>query len=306
VSATRAAPDGFASVLALLQNLTLRSPIQLTDDNPLRHTVHRWTATALARRTAPDTLRQAHHRAARYWRWRVATVPQSRAQDIEELLEARYHHHQAEEIDAAVAVTADVCNQLNIWGAWRREEQLCRETLTWVPERSSQAAVFLHALGIIAQERGAYDEALEWYRRSLALAEELGNRAGMASSYGQIGVLFTTRGTPDAAVSWNLRSLLICMELRSPAVRTNLHWLTQQRQMLGETRFLGLLREQLSEDDVQVLLRQLDDFASNAQNDAGETATEVQGAHAEEPGDRASATGPETLSAPPPELPPEA
>jgi hypothetical protein len=190
-------------------------------------------------------------------------MPQSRMQDVEDLLEARYHHHQAGEIDAAVEATANVCAQLHTWGAWRREEQLCRETLTWVPEQSTQAAAFLHQVGIIAQLRGAYDEALEWYRRSLALKEELGDRAGMATSYGQIGVLFTTRGTPDAAVSWNLRNLLICMELRSPAVRTNLHWLTQQRQMLEETRFLGLLREQLSEDDVQALLRLLDDFASN-------------------------------------------
>jgi tetratricopeptide (TPR) repeat protein len=205
------APDGFANVLALLQNLTLLSPVQLTDDDLLRHTVHRWTAAALARRTALDILRQAHHRAARYWRWRIATVPQSRTQDIEELLEARYHHHQAGEIDAAVAVTAEVCTQLDTWGAWRREEQLCREMLTWVPERSTQAAAFLHQLGRIAELRGAYDEALAWYRRALALEEELGDRAGMARSYGQIGVLFTTHGTPDAAVSWNLQSLLICI-----------------------------------------------------------------------------------------------
>ena len=103
-----------------------------------------------------------------------------------------------------------------------------------------------------------------------------------------------------------LRSLLICMELRSPAVRTNLHWLTQQRQMLEETRFLGLLREQLSEDDVQALLHWLADFASNAQDDRVEAAAEGQGAHAEELGDLASAASSETLSAPPPELPPEA
>ena len=38
---------------------------------------------------------------------------------------------------------------------------------------------------------------------------------------------------------------------------------SQQRQMLGEARFLDILREQLSEDDVQVLLRLLDDFASS-------------------------------------------
>jgi hypothetical protein len=116
---------------------------------------------------------------------------------------------------------------------------------------------------MIAERRGDYDKALEWYRRSLTLREELGDRAGMARSYGQIGMLFTTRGMPDAAVSWNLRSLLIHMELRSPVVRNDLHWLTQQRQMLGETRFLGLLREQLSEDDAQALLHLLDDFASN-------------------------------------------
>jgi hypothetical protein len=111
------APDGFTNVLALLQDLTLLSPVQLTDDDLLRHAVHRWTAAALAHRTASDILRQAHHRAARYWHWRVATVPQSRTQDLEELLEARYHHHQAEEIDAAVDATESVCVQLDTWGA---------------------------------------------------------------------------------------------------------------------------------------------------------------------------------------------
>ena len=207
------APDGFASALALLQSLTLLSPVQLTDDDLLRHTVHRWTATALARRTAHDILRQAHHCAARYWRWRVATVPQSRTQDIEELLEARYHHHQAGEIDEAVAVTAEVCTQLDTWGAWRREEQLCRETLTWVPERSTQAAAFLHQLGIIADLRGAYDEALAWYRRSLALAEELGDRAGMARSYHQLGIIAEERGAYDEALAWYRRSLALEEEL---------------------------------------------------------------------------------------------
>lgn len=308
------APDGFADALELLQDLTLLSPVQLTDDDLLGHAVHRWTAVALTRRTAPDVLRQAHHRAARYRRWRVATVPQSREQAIEDLLEARYHHDQAGEIDAAVWATGHVCTQLDTWGAWRREEQLCRETLTWVPERSLQAGASLHQLGNIAYNRGAYEEALDWYhrslalfeelgyragmakayyqfgriaearrayeealdwyRRSLAIEEELGNRAGIAASYSQIGVLFTTRGTPDAAVSWTLQSLLIRMELRSREIHINLHWLTQQRQLLGETRFLDLLREQLSEDDAQAFLRRLDDFASSTQDDAVETADE--------------------------------
>jgi len=81
----------------------------------------------------------------------------------------------------------------------------------------------------------------------------------MAASYSQIGALFTTRGAPEAAVAWSLRSLLIRMELSSPAIRTDLHWLAQQRQQLGDTRFLGLLREQLSEKDAQTILRLLND-----------------------------------------------
>ena len=163
-----------------------------------------------------------------------------------------------------------------------------------------------HQLGMIAQERGAYDEALEWYRRSLALNEELGDRAGMAMSYGQIGALFTTRGTPDAAVSWTLRGLLLHIELRSPAIRTTLYWLTQQRQLLGEARFLALLHEQLSKNDAQAILCQLDDFASSAQGDAVQTIAEVQGVQAEELGDHVAVASPEQLSAPPAVLPPEA
>jgi hypothetical protein len=76
-----------------------------------------------------------------------------------------------------------------------------------------------------------------------------------------------TRGVPDVAVAWTLRSWLVHVELGSPEIHRDLYWLTQQRQMLGEARFLDILREQLSEDDVQVLLRLLDDFASSVQGD---------------------------------------
>jgi tetratricopeptide (TPR) repeat protein len=139
---------------------------------------------------------------------------------------------------------------------WSRKALGLREKLG---DRAGMAASY-HQLGNIAQERGAYEEALAWYRRSLALNEELGNRADMAASYSQIGALFTTRGAPEAAVSWSLRSLLIRMELSSPAIRTDLHWLAQQRQQLGDMRFLGLLRKQLSEKEAQTILYLLNDL----------------------------------------------
>jgi hypothetical protein len=96
-------------------------------------------------------------------------VPKSRTQDLEELLEACYHYRQAGELDAAVEVTAYVCAQLDTWDAWRREEQLGRETLTWVPERSTQTAAFRSQLGRIAQVRKSWATARAWRVRMAIL-----------------------------------------------------------------------------------------------------------------------------------------
>ena len=50
-----------------------------------------------------------------------------------------------------------------------------------------------HQLGIIAQDRGRLEEAEDWYRKSLAIKEELGDRPGMAITYGQLGLLAEAR-----------------------------------------------------------------------------------------------------------------
>jgi tetratricopeptide (TPR) repeat protein len=155
-----------------------------------------------------------------------------------------------------------MCSQLDTWGAWDRERHLCQEVLTWIPKRSQKAAAFVHQLGIIAQNRGAYEEALEWYRKSLAILEEVGDRAGMASSYGQIAVFLTERGTPEEGLPLTLRGLAIHLELGSPNVRIDLRWLTRQRELLGEERFLSILREQLDEGGVKAVLDLLEKFAT--------------------------------------------
>jgi tetratricopeptide (TPR) repeat protein len=193
-------------------------------------------------------------------------------------------------------------------GAYEEALEWYRRSLTLEEKLGDRVGIArsYHHLGNIAYLRGAYEEALEWSCRSLALAEELGNRSGIAASYSQIGVLYTTRGTPDAAVPWNLRGLLLHLELHSPEIRIDLYWLAQQRQQLGEIRFFGLLREQLSEKDAQTILRLLDDFASSAQGDTVETIAETQGVQAAELGDYTRATSPEPLSAPPSGPPPKA
>lgn len=204
-------PEGAPRALRLLERLGLLS--RMAGDDGTVHQVHRWTASALEKETAPEILRDAHRRAARFWRWRVDRMPQSREEDIEQLLEARHHHYMAGDVDQAVMTTGWACRQLDTWGAYGREEQLCREVLQWVPERSGDGAIYLHQLGNIALQRGSFEEADAWYRKSLAVHEELGNRAGMAGCYHQLGMLAQTRGSYEEALALYHQSLEISEEL---------------------------------------------------------------------------------------------
>ncbi len=190
------APAGFASAKQRLLDLSLLAPVRFADTDEQMFLVHRWTAAALEKRASTDERSAAHQSAAAYWRWRVANTPQSRERDIDDLLEARHHLHELGDIEAVYSVSSDVILQLETWGAWEWEVRLIRETLAWMPGIDEAAALLgadrsadsITMLGMVAQQRGDYEAALDWYRQSLAINEQLGNRAGMATSYHQLGM----------------------------------------------------------------------------------------------------------------------
>jgi hypothetical protein len=98
-------PEGLNEAIALLESLSLLSPVQYTDEQTRRYFVHRWTARALSERASADDFAAAHRRAAAYWRWRFDTLPQSSEQDVEDLLEARHHCHAAGDVEEALRDT---------------------------------------------------------------------------------------------------------------------------------------------------------------------------------------------------------
>ena len=58
-------------------------------------------------------------------------------------------------------------------------------------------------LGVLAETRGDLDAAEDWYKKSLALNEELGRKEGMANQYGNLGNLAEQRGdTTEACRLW--------------------------------------------------------------------------------------------------------
>jgi tetratricopeptide (TPR) repeat protein len=165
--------------------------------------VHRWTASELERRWGEDgrsaAVAEAHRRAAQYWRWRVAVWPQDRVADVHDLLEARHHLLAADEVDEAGSVTEDICSQLHEWGAWDQEDALVHDTLRRLLETSKRRPVWIQQLGILAHDRGDYEEAERRYHQSLEINERLGNQTGMANSYHNLGILAQNRGDYEEA-----------------------------------------------------------------------------------------------------------
>ena len=87
-------------------------------------------------------------------------------------------------------------------------------------------AVLFHQLGMTAQNGGKLDEAKDWYRRALAIEENLGDRPGMASTFHQLGIIAQHDGRLDEAEDWYRRALAIKEELDSrPSMAMTYHQL---------------------------------------------------------------------------------
>ena len=190
-------PDGLAAAVAAARTAGLLIPV-LREDTPPLHFVHRWTAAAITQ-LHPQATTEAHRRAAAFWHWRIDTLPQSREQDIEQLLEARCHHHAADQTEQAIQATETAVLQLQTWGQYGRATSLCRQTLTWLQRDNPKTAAFQHELGNLAYLRGDHNTAGTFYRQAHEISERLGDQAGMASAYHQLGMLAQDQGDYDTA-----------------------------------------------------------------------------------------------------------
>jgi tetratricopeptide (TPR) repeat protein len=82
----------------------------------------------------------------------------------------------------------------------------------------SGAAITYHQLGMVAQERRNFDRAEQWYLKSLAIEEKLGNESGAAITYNQLGIVAEERRDFDRAEQWYLKSLAITEKLGNEPV----------------------------------------------------------------------------------------
>ncbi|MEV2192285.1 tetratricopeptide repeat protein, partial [Streptomyces phaeochromogenes] len=74
-----------------------------------------------------------------------------------------------------------------------------------------------HQLGRVAQERGRLDEAEDWYRQSLTIEKDLGNRPGLAMAYGQLSLLAEEQQQPSEALKWMVQCVTQLQQFPHPS-----------------------------------------------------------------------------------------
>jgi hypothetical protein len=70
---------------------------------------------------------------------------------------------------------------------------------------------------MVAQGRGDLATAEGWYRKSLEINEALGNRPGLALTYGLLGCLAEDRMDPALALDWVVRCIALFSQFPHPA-----------------------------------------------------------------------------------------
>jgi tetratricopeptide (TPR) repeat protein len=121
-----------------------------------------------------------------------------------------------------------------------------------------------HQLGITAQARGRLDEADDWYRKALTIKEELGNRPGMALTYGQLGLLSEARHQPGQALVWIVRCVALFDQFPHPLTGPGPQYLA------GLTRQLGMpaMQEAWQQITGQPVPQAVRDYISSHLDDA--------------------------------------
>jgi tetratricopeptide (TPR) repeat protein len=170
----------------------------------------------------------------------------SRKTLAEALEDAKTVHMESDEFEKAAEIIIAVTELLNRWGLGRFLESLYGRIIPKVKrERQSR---LIHNLGILLQARGDYESALKQYDKSLKIAEEFGDRAGVARSRGQIGELFSETNRFPEAFDNLFTALRIFSEIGSPDARIVTNYLRTLRAKWGVESFDSAWREKTGED----------------------------------------------------------
>jgi len=182
------------------------------------HELVRRVQLAWLQRQTPTDHEAYHRRALAHYEGRFeagAGEDRRRAWEIEAL-----YHRWAVAPDEALDDWQARVNEA--WFHWRREPWLALLELAGAARRDfgltrRAEGQLMHEWGAFHQRWAGWGEALEWYAKSVALQEELGDKAGLATSYNNIASVHYARGDYGAALEWYDKSVALKEELGDKA-----------------------------------------------------------------------------------------
>lgn len=160
----------------------------------------------LARADRCAAIARAHRHAANYWQWRVTALGLHWQAGVHDLLEARHHLIEADDLDPAETIAEDVCSRLHAFGAYAQERALISDTLALAAGDSPRRAAWAYRLGKACHLQADDEEAEHWFRQALTGFERLADAHGMARCYGYLGALAHARGDYAEAERCYLKS----------------------------------------------------------------------------------------------------
>ena len=135
------------------------------------------------------------------------------------LVEKNWAGANAKEKHAFLVSKADAINNTGVISQMRGKTD---EALTYYKKSlalfkeagaESDVAVTLNNLAVISYNKGLTDQALEYYQQSLASRKKLGDKAGVAQSLSNIGVVYVYQGVTEMALDYFHQSLKIREEI---------------------------------------------------------------------------------------------
>ena len=218
-----------------------------TQNYSLHSLVRDWCKQNWTEQSKKEYLRKA----ASYW-----LGVRNDSHDLSDHLRAHYYLFEAGDYEEADDIVSSATEPLMRWGQWGLLLHLLRQSVETLQGRSQAGA--LHNMAIVLQSLGAYKNALEFYQQSGKILEEIGDRAGVIYSLGQIGLLYQSLDNSKEAIKTTVKCLIMCIQLELPVeTKRAVSQLLNLRSQSKDKEFDEALNESNLSDNARTMILQI-------------------------------------------------
>lgn len=209
-----------AEVQQSLRQLSRRSWLQESAENgTLRYSFQQVILAYIQHKVG--NLTEAHEQAIIYYQTRCK--PQTEWQNLEDVTEYQeifYHLYELKQYSEAFSTIREIDDFLSLRGYNATRVELYRQLVeTWKPEDEQEKwrlGASYTDLGNAYHSLGQYQQAIDFYQQWLAIAREIGDRRGEATSLQNLGSLYQLTGRIQEGYAASYQAQQILQELDLP------------------------------------------------------------------------------------------